>query len=199
MPRTYSMDKRSEENELRRRRLIEAAQHVAAEEGLSGLTLQAVATRADVALRTVYNHFASRDDLIAAAVGDLTEATRGAVAQIDARGADARDQLRQFVQQYLATYLGQGRRLDALMGAIELPQARELIDEVRAWRRQRLAQIVRRAKREGTLAVSEREAIEIAYLATAHSTLRTLTADADLTPAAAQALLAKLVDRALFA
>jgi AcrR family transcriptional regulator len=198
MPRPYSMDKRSEENELRRRRLIEAAQEVAAEEGLSGLTLQAVADRADVALRTVYNHFSSRDELVAAALADLAVAARQASADIDVTGVDARAQLRGFIGQCAATYLAQGRGLDALMGAIELPDVREVIDEVRSWRRRRITQMVRQAKREGTLSIPERDAVEIVYLATAHSALKTLTGDAGLGPAAAQALLATIVDRSLF-
>ena len=138
MPRTYSMERRSEENELRRRRLISAAQSVAAEDGLPGLTLQAVAKRADVALRTVYNHFESRDDLISAAMADLAEQVRDNLSGLDFAGADGRTQMRRFVDAYTGAYLDQGEGLTALMKALDFPGIAVVVKEVRGWRRRRV-------------------------------------------------------------
>ena len=73
MPRRYSMDSRQEETAARRRRLLDAAILVLGEVGADRLTMEAVAERADAATRTLYNHFSSRDELIAAALGLLLQ------------------------------------------------------------------------------------------------------------------------------
>jgi AcrR family transcriptional regulator len=50
---------------------------VLGEAGADRLTMEAVAKRADTATRTVYNHFSSRDELIAAALDQLLREYRG--------------------------------------------------------------------------------------------------------------------------
>ncbi len=77
------MTKRAEDLDATRRELVQATLDVAAEGGLDALTMQAVANRADVAVRTVYNYFDSREALIAAAMDRLTARTREAVERIE--------------------------------------------------------------------------------------------------------------------
>src|SRR5271156_1361958 len=76
MPRRYSMDSRQGENEARRRRLLDAAILVLGEVGADRLTMEAVAARAAAATRTLYTHFSSRDELIAAALDLLLQEAR---------------------------------------------------------------------------------------------------------------------------
>jgi AcrR family transcriptional regulator len=193
------MDRRAEEAELRRRRLVDAALEGAAECGLDQLTLQAVADRADVALRTVYNHFSSRDELIGAAMAQLIDEFRDLVSGLDsAPGDDAREQMRHFIADYAATYASQSGTLDVMLASIGIPEVDAVVAEIRDLRRARIREIVRRASREKTLALPQKDAVEIAYLATAYNTLTTLVHDAGLSPAAAGDLLVTTVDRALF-
>lgn len=57
-------------------RLLEAAAAVCAEQGFEGTTLALIADRADVHSTAIYNHFASREDLLyAAAVRALDQIT----------------------------------------------------------------------------------------------------------------------------
>ena len=46
-------------------RMLNATAEVIAEDGIDGLTMTAVAERADVAVATVYRYFADRDELAA--------------------------------------------------------------------------------------------------------------------------------------
>jgi DNA-binding transcriptional regulator YbjK len=57
----------------RRERLVDAAVHVLADRGIAGLSHRAVAARADVPLGSTTYHFASRDDLLLAALRRISE------------------------------------------------------------------------------------------------------------------------------
>lgn len=64
-PRKYELGKRTEAIEETRRRIIDATFDLHREKGVVATSMQDVAERADVALRTVYNHYATIDDLVA--------------------------------------------------------------------------------------------------------------------------------------
>lgn len=65
------MDTRQEETAARRRRLLDAAVEVLGDAGAERFTTEAVADRAGAAIRTLYNHFSSRDELIVEALSRL--------------------------------------------------------------------------------------------------------------------------------
>ena len=98
MPRRYSMDSRQEETAARRRRLLDAAVQVLGEVGADRLTMEAVAERADAATRTLYNHFSSRDELIAAALGLLLQEARDSLYLDTPAEGDPAERLRSFVR-----------------------------------------------------------------------------------------------------
>jgi AcrR family transcriptional regulator len=58
--------RRKREREARRESILDAAESVALELGYSGLTMEAVATAAEIAKGTVYLYFSSKDALFAA-------------------------------------------------------------------------------------------------------------------------------------
>lgn len=64
-PRKYQLGKRAEIVEDTRRRIIDATFDLHSEKGVLATSMQDVAERADVALRTVYNHYPTIDDLVA--------------------------------------------------------------------------------------------------------------------------------------
>ncbi len=199
MPRRYSMDKRAGDHDATRRQILRSVIDVVAADGLGALTVGAVANQADVALRTVYNHFESRDAMLAAALGDLAEQTRTSVSAIDVGTRPVREQLPAFADAYFRSYEQQGTAVSVLMSATSLPDVATAVDAVRSWRREQIRAMARRAQQAGILQVGLAEATSIVYLATAYSTYAQLTSDAGLSPATARATVRSLVDRALFA
>jgi AcrR family transcriptional regulator len=197
MPRRYTMGKRAVEAETTRHQIFDAVIDVIAEAGIDALTVQAVAARADVAVRTVYNHFESREGLLAAALGTLATQTRDAVEAIVVPDRPARIQLLEFIDAYARSYEDQGTGVQVLMAATSIPQVADAVDGVRTWRRQRLRRILREADAQGSLRVPLPEATTIAYLATAYSTYATLVLDAGLSPASARSTLRAIVEGTL--
>src|SRR5580704_10865135 len=97
MPRTYSMDKRSATTAATRQRIIEAAlDEIVAASG-EPITLQGVAMRADLSLRTLYNHFPNRETLLGAAFSHHAAQTRAAVEAVTLPDADPAQQLRHVI------------------------------------------------------------------------------------------------------
>lgn len=64
-PRKYTLGKRAESVAGTRQRIIDATFDLHTEKGVVATSMQDVAERADVALRTVYNHYPTIDDLVA--------------------------------------------------------------------------------------------------------------------------------------
>lgn len=63
-PRKYSLGMRAQSVEETRRRIVDATFELHSEKGVVATSMQDVAERADVASRTVYNHFPTIDDLV---------------------------------------------------------------------------------------------------------------------------------------
>jgi AcrR family transcriptional regulator len=64
-PRKYELGRRAEAIEETRRRIVDATFDLHGEKGVVATSMQEIAARADVALRTVYNHYPTIDDLVA--------------------------------------------------------------------------------------------------------------------------------------
>src|SRR3954451_20787136 len=174
MPRRYSMEKRQQATGEIRSRILEATlDEVAAANGQE-ITLHAVAARADLALRTLYNHFAGRDQLLAAAFRHHAEQTRAAVDAVTLPDADPEQQLRHVVEAYHQRYAQMGPRLSALLALRGLPELDDQIRRIRAQRTQRLGHVIGRAQRAGILEVPPSTAIALAYALTSHAGWQTL-------------------------
>jgi AcrR family transcriptional regulator len=72
-PRKYHMDRRAEAAGQTRKRIVEATYALHAEKGVAATTFRDISARADVGIGTVYHHFPTYDDVIAAC-GDHTMA-----------------------------------------------------------------------------------------------------------------------------
>lgn len=83
----------SEEQQERRRRLIDAAFELGAEGGYEAVQMRDVAVTANVALATIYRYFSSKDDLLAAAMTEWTDRLRVRVAKSPPRGHTAADRM----------------------------------------------------------------------------------------------------------
>jgi AcrR family transcriptional regulator len=197
MPRSYSMTSRAAAAATVRDRILEAALDEIAGTGES-LTLQNVAARADVALRTLYNHFPSREALLSAAFARHWDQTRAAVEAIAVPDAAPPDQLRHAVAAYYARYTTMGERLRVLLSLRGVPELDDQIRAIREWRRQVLRQIIRRAKRAGVLAIPEANALALAFTMTSHTTWSALVEELRGDAAKAIALAGDSLEVALF-
>jgi TetR/AcrR family transcriptional regulator, transcriptional repressor of bet genes len=74
-----------------------------------------VAERADAATRTLYNHFSSRDELIAAAIDLLLQEARDSLYLDTPAEVDPAERLRQFVRLVYGLYGQQGDSLTILL------------------------------------------------------------------------------------
>lgn len=83
----------TEEQQERRRRLIDAAFELGAAGGYDAVQMRDVAVTANVALATIYRYFSSKDHLLAAAMTEWTARLQGRVAQSPPRGDTAADQM----------------------------------------------------------------------------------------------------------
>lgn len=66
--------RRDEARALFRNAILDAAEAVFAERGFHGARIQDIAARARIAVGTVYNHFAQKDDVLSALLEERTEA-----------------------------------------------------------------------------------------------------------------------------
>ena len=178
MPRKYSMDIRSEVAALRRRRLIEATVEVLGEVGADRLTMDMVAERADTATRTIYNYFPTRQDLLSAVQAELLQAFRDTLQLEIPETGEPAERLRQFVAVLFDMYEQQGAALTTLLEFDE-PDIRAQVRDMRAWRRDRLEQILRSAT--DTLRLPVGQAIAFAFVMTNHASWRVLREEIGLT------------------
>jgi AcrR family transcriptional regulator len=178
MPRRYSMETRNEEAGFLRRRVMDAAVEVLEEVGAERLTMDMVAERADAATRTVYNHFGSRPELLAAVYADLVRTNRDVLQRNVAETGEPAERLGQFVTQMYGIYEERGAAFATLI-ALDEPAVRAQLRDMRAWRRERLTQILRPASK--TLRLPLKHAAAFAFVTTNHATWRALREDAGLT------------------
>jgi AcrR family transcriptional regulator len=68
-PRRYRADRRQAAAEQTRRKIVESTVELHAARGVTATTYAMIAKRADVAVPTVYNHFPTRAELLAACTG----------------------------------------------------------------------------------------------------------------------------------
>jgi AcrR family transcriptional regulator len=195
MPRKYSMDVRGEVAALRRRRLIEATVEVLGEVGADRLTMDMVAERADAATRTIYNYFPTRQDLLSAVQAELLQAFRDTLQLEILETGEPAERLRQFVAVLFDMYEQRGAALTTLLEFDE-PDIRAQVGDMRAWRRDRLDEILRPA--DGTLRLPVDQAVAFAFVMTNHVSWRVLREELALTRQQAVETTATGIEAGLF-
>ena len=196
MPRKYSMDIRGEVAALRRRRFIEATVEVLGEVGADRLTVGMVAERADAATRTIYNYFPTRQDLLSAVQAELLQTFRDTLPLEIPKTGEPAERLRQFVTVLFDMYEQQGAALTTLLEFDE-PDIRAQVREMRAWRRDRLEEILRSASGT-TLPLPVVQAVAFAFVMTNHVSWRVLREELALTQQQAVETTATGIETGLF-
>lgn len=85
---------REEARALFRAAILEAAEQVFAERGFHGARIHDIAERARIAVGTVYNHFAQKEDVLVALLDERTEPMADLIAHRPEDGADFPSRLR---------------------------------------------------------------------------------------------------------
>ncbi len=197
VPRRYSMTTRDQVTSATRARLITATVDVLADVGVDLLTMQAVAERADVALRTVYNHFPSKEALVVEAYDRVAGTVQDAVATVPTIGSP-RVRLGQFVDAVLLAFERESPGTAAIMRASGIAEFDAHVRRIRTWRRQELTTLLRPASRSGDLRVPLKEAVALAFVWTAFATFNSLVDESGLSPVVARRLARDTLDAALF-
>jgi len=191
------MDTRAEISAATRNRLLQATATVVAERGGAGLTMQAVAEAADVALRTVYNYFPTKEALALEAYNQLAGEVMSAIEALPVTDSP-RDDLSCFVETFVDGYQAQIESRAMITGVPGIPELDARVEEVRAWRRDRLTKLIHRIRRDEPIQVSVPQAVGLAFLVTAFPTWEILVNQNQMTPAAAKTLLLTTLERSLF-
>jgi TetR/AcrR family transcriptional regulator, cholesterol catabolism regulator len=93
VPAPAQQTTRAAESAARRQRLLDAAVSLATEGGYDAVQMRDVASRAQVALGTLYRHYSSKDQLLLAALADQASTLRARLAQRPPRGSDPGDRV----------------------------------------------------------------------------------------------------------
>jgi AcrR family transcriptional regulator len=178
-PRCYDMSQRQAAVDQTRARIVEAARElIAADEGVTGFTMEAVARQAGVSRMTVYYQFKSKIGLLEALCDSL--GARGGIAGL----AGVFDQpdplvaLDQFVELFVRFMLGSDRqlirRLHAFAGLD--PDFDRVLQTRTGWRREGIRSILQRiAQQSGRPEAADLEkGVTIICALTGYETLQAL-------------------------
>ena len=129
--------------------LISAVLQLMLEDGADAVTVGAVAERADVALRTVYNHFSSRDALLEAALERIISEIEAALAAAGIEEGAPEERIRRFVGAAFGEFDRLGILLTRILSVRGVPHLERRLAELNEWRLARIEDIVAAAEAEG--------------------------------------------------
>jgi AcrR family transcriptional regulator len=130
--------------------ILEAAAAIIGEDGLEGLTMDAVARRAGVAKATIYRRFPGKVDLIAATCTALSP-TQGEVPDTGSLRGDLIEIMSTIVEHFEES--AGGRMMPSIVAAsINNPEVRAALQKFSAGRRSRMTKVLRRAAARDELA-----------------------------------------------
>ena len=132
-----------------RDRILETARDMFHKHGIKGVGVDAIAEAAGTNKMTLYRHFGSKDELIAACLREQAQQAETRWAELEAAFPDPRARLHGWVRIAAGLACGENRGCDLANAAIELPDedhpARRVIEEFKRTQRDRLAALCRAA------------------------------------------------------
>lgn len=118
---TVDTDTLTPNQAARRARVLDAAMDLAAEGGYDAVQMRDVATRAQVALGTIYRYFSSKDHLLAACQVELWRAQAERLQEKPPQGARASDRVIALLGRSMRGALTEPKRTAALVTASASP------------------------------------------------------------------------------
>jgi len=133
-----------------RDRILETARALFRKYGIKGIGVEAIAEAAETNKMTLYRHFGSKDDLIAACLRDVADRASAIWMDLETRYPDdPLAQLHEWIRFGAECTSAEGRGCDLANAAVELPDgdhpAKRVIQEFKMAQRERLADLCRRA------------------------------------------------------
>lgn len=193
------METRSADAAQTRARILNAVRDQILEGGIDSISLQGVATQANLALRTLYNHFPSRSALISATLLDLAERVGSAALQHwQADPAQPRDGLRSYISGVYATYDEYAPWFDVLLGPTNDPDLQATADRLRGRGGAGATALLTAAHAAGDLGVPLDHALALVSVHTLYPVFKHLTAGLGFVADSAATLVSDLLDQALF-
>lgn len=167
MPRRYSMAKRAQAREDTRQRLMTSATDLVMEKGSANVPMTTIAERAEVSLRTAYNHFASVDALLAAVMAGINaEFSALAPAPVSTDRRTPEQALRELVVQWFEEVTRQQSRIAALITIRDSAELDEALAAARQIRLDRVRAVL--AEAGDRLSIPLDEAAAMAYVQTSY-------------------------------
>lgn len=111
----------TEEQRVRRRRVVDVAFEIGAEGGYDAVQMREVATTANVALATIYRYFPSKDHLLVAAMTEWMARLQGRVVTSPPAGDTAVEQLTDVLHRACRAMERQPKLSTALVRAVSSP------------------------------------------------------------------------------
>jgi AcrR family transcriptional regulator len=198
MPRSYAMGNRSATTAATRQRIVEAVLDEVVVANGEPITLQGVAWRADLSLRTLYNHFPNREALLGAAFSHHAAQSRAAIEAVTVPDTDPSEQLGHIIGAYYGRYAAMGERLTALLSLRGFPDLEAQIRAIRSWRRQVVHDVVTHAQDKGLLCIEVPTAAALVFTMTSHATWEQLVGELNGDAAAATRVAVETLRSALF-
>lgn len=180
-----------------RERVLQAALALIVDVGPDATTLQAVAERADVAPGTIYYHFASRDQLLAAAY-DMLRLDWEARAEWVTDETDPPAQIRSMVRSLAKDYQNEEGMLNVILRIRGSDELDEAVRRVRMRRRAVIVDILTEADRAGLLRLPLPRAIAMTYGLTSFAAWQSLVEDQEMPADAVAGELSEFLIHALF-
>jgi AcrR family transcriptional regulator len=132
-----------------RERIVDTARDLFRRHGIKGVGVDAIAEAAGTNKMTLYRHFGSKDELIAACLREQARGAEARWAELEAAFPEPRARLHGWVRIAAGLACGENRGCDLANAAIELPDedhpARRVIEEFKRTQRDRLAALCRAA------------------------------------------------------
>lgn len=154
--------------------LISAVLQLMLEDGADAVTVGAVAERADVALRTVYNHFSSRDALLEAALERIISEIEAALAAAGIEEGAPEERIRRFVGAAFGEFDRLGILLTRILSVRGVPHLERRLAELNEWRLARIEDIVAAAEAEGAVRLEAVQANALAGALIGHGSWEAL-------------------------
>lgn len=177
--------------------LISAVLHLMLEDGADAVTVGAVAQRADVALRTVYNHFSSREALLEAALERIIGEIEAALAAAGIEDGEPDERIRRFVTSAFAEFDRLGILLTRILSVRGVPHLERRLHQLSEWRRVRIEHIVEAAATEGSARLEAVQANALANALIGHGSWEALVQVSGLTGKRAGELLGRALANTL--
>jgi AcrR family transcriptional regulator len=151
-----------------RQRLMTAAMDLVMETGGANVPMAAIAERADVAVRTAYNHFASVDALLTAAMAAINEqfALLAPAPVTDHQSPEGA--LREFIRRWFDEIVRQADSVAALVMIRDAPELERALAAAREIRLERVRSVLAIAEEGGRLRVPMDEAAAMAFVQTSY-------------------------------